>query len=327
MEVFDFRSFHPGDEQSIVDLFWQAGPHIRTVGFWRWTNQGNPFGVSIVELMESNGVIVGHYAIMPVVLSAGGRQVKAGFAIQAVIHPSFRNLKNLMCLTDRVWERCAQEGIELIYAFPNNNIWKVYLTLMDMRAICDFRSLELPFRDHPVELPRLKSPVKVERLASFNHDFDDLWAVSPIAITKKIAISRSTEFLNWRFFQNPLEHYIVYAATVNGEVRGYIVLKFYRVGDKFYGHIVDILTSNEGLLNVCRALLKAAFEFFSRSRVDVVSGWMCPNNPYNDILSSLGFASTGFITHFGYKPIREEIPQGLPEFENWYLTMADSDAF
>jgi len=253
--------------------------------------------------------------------------VKAGLAIQALIHPSFRNLKNLLHMTSRVWKRCAQEGIKLIYAFPNDNIWKVCLTLMDMRQICDFRSLELLFRGQPVSLPRLTLHIEVNRLTAFNQDFDDLWVESPIAVSKKISIARNSEFLNWRFFQHPLEHYIVYAATAKGKVHGYIVLKFYRRGDKLYGHIVDILTARDGLLDVSRGLLKVAFEFFTHSRVDIISGWMCPNNPYYDILVSLGFASTGFNTHFGYKSIRGEIPQELFQLKNWYLTMAVSDAF
>jgi len=327
MADLDFRPFHSGDEHRIIDLFWQAGPHIRTVGFWRWMNQGNPFGHSIIELVESSGMIIGHYAILPVILCAGDTRVKAGFAIQALIHPSFRNLKNLLQMTGRVWERCAQEGIEFIYAFPNDNIWKVCLTLMDMKPICDFRSLELPFRGQPVSLPRPTSKIDVSRLTSFTEDFDGLWAESPIAVTKKMSVARNSEFLNWRFFQHPLEHYIVYAATAKGKVRGYIVLKFYRRQDKLYGHIVDILTARDGLLDISRALLKIAFDFFTKSGVDIISGWMCPDNPYYELLASIGFTPTGFNTHFGYKSIIGEIPLEFLEPGNWYLTMADSDAF
>jgi len=327
MSGIDFRPFHPGDEQRIIDLFWQVGPHIRTVKFWRWINQENPFGHSIIELMESKGMIIGHYAILPVVLSAGNTQEKTGLAIQALIHPSFRNLKNLLQMTSRVWEHCAQEEIKFIYAFPNDNIWKVYLTLMDMRQICDFRNMELVFKDRPVSLPRPTIHLEVNRLAIFSQDFDDLWADSPIAMSKKISIARNSEFLNWRFLHHPLEHYIVYAATAKEKVHGYIVLKFYRRRDKLFGHIADILTARDGLLDISLALLKTAFEFFTHSKVDIISGWMCPGNPYYDILASLGFAPTGFNTHFGYKSIDGEIPLEFIELKNWYLTMADSDAF
>lgn len=322
-----YRSYREGDGLKIVDLFWQAGPHIRTVGFWNWINRRNPFGESIVEVAERNGKIIGHYAVMPVDLWIEGASVRAGFAIQAIVHTAFRNLKNLLHMADRLWERCAERGIQFVYAFPNDNIWKVNLVLMAWEPICDFKSLECPVDGLRTALEEAATGVEVRRIALFDDRFDDLWSDSPMARSRKVAIARNAEFLNWRFFEHPLQHYVVFVAETRGKPVGYIVLKFYRKGNKFYGHIVDILTVKHDAEFVAKALLREAFRFFEWARGDIISCWMCPSNPYHEVLGSLGFAPTGFNTHFGYRAISGGIPEEILLLENWYLTMAHSDAF
>ncbi len=323
-----YRSYQKGDELKIIDLFCQAIPQFRTTGFWNWINIENPFGNSIIEVTECDGKIIGHYGVMPLDLWIKGVPVKAGLAIQAVIHPAFRNFKNILRMTGRVWERCGQQGLEFVYAFPNENIWQINTAFMEWESIGDFRSWELPLgKNRKVVGMNSGDPIEVRRVASFTNRAHGIWDESPIRKCAKIALARTPDFLEWRFFEHPLQHYIVFIAENEGRDIGYIVLKLHRKEKCFYGHIVDVLTVEENAQSVFKALLEEAFKFFEWSKVDVVSCWMCPSNPYFEVLCSLGFGSKGFNTHFGYRRISGNIAEEIRRLENWYLTMADSDAF
>ncbi len=69
------------------------------------------------------------------------------------------------------------------------------------------------------------------------------------------------------------------------------------------------------------------FEFFKWAKVDKISTWCPPSNPYFHILHSIGFKANGFNTHFVLKPMRNDIPTDCFNNDNWFVTMADSDAF
>lgn len=327
MKEVVYRPFINGDESRIVDLFMQAGPHLRTVGFWNWFNQSNPFGKSIIEVAESEGQIVGHYAVMPVDLQVKGVSSRAGFAAQAMIHTAYRNLGHILDITERVWKRCQEAGIEFVYAFPNDNIWKVNLSLMGWEAIGDFKSWQLSLKDMEAALASPARDVKITRVSNFDERINGLWADSPIAESGKIIVVRNAKFLNWRIFQHPFHHYQVFQAEREGQIVGYLVLKLYRKESVSYGHLIDLLTLKPDSEPITRALLAEACLFFRWAEVDTVSCWMCLGNPYMDTLLSLGFASTGFNTHFGYKFIAENRIRPSLSLENWYLTMTDSDAF
>ena len=120
------REYKRGDEYRITDLFMASSPHLRTSGFFRWANLQSPFPKSISLVMEDkNGMIVGHYSIMKMRVMFNNKAYNAGFGAQLVIHPKFRDFQLMWKLLTAVWDRCGENRIDFIYAFPNMNIWPI----------------------------------------------------------------------------------------------------------------------------------------------------------------------------------------------------------
>ena len=319
------RSYRLGDERGIVDLATHVGPHLRTIDYWNWQNTKNPFGPAIIELAEENGSIVGHYAVNRFKVRQKDSVYEAGFASQAYIHRGKRDLKLLMGITKRIWKRCADEGLSFVYGFPNDNIWAIKKRLMNWRTIADFKSYEYLLSQHGKPGSLLKSAgkkdIKVGRLNSFGPGFDGFEPHDCLHIP------RTANFLNWRFFSNPLQHYLVFGAWVDEQPAGYVVLKLRRQAGRVLGHFVDLATSPANRDVAVSTLFNSAFDMFVWQGVDVISCWSFKTDPFHQMLVKAGFEQTGFTTHFGYRLTREAPLAALDNADNWYITMADSDAF
>ena len=326
MDEIVFRQCRLGDESRIVDLYVIGAPQKRTIGFWEWINKCGPFGQSIVEVGELDGKIVATYAVMPVQVQFKKELVKAGFGIQLFIHNEHRNINNTILIANRVYKRCEKEDFNFIYGFPNDYAFPLHSKVMGWEHVADFRCMEL-HTQKIVSDSEYDSDVKIERIDVFNEEIDKLWQQSSIANPAKNAVMRNSSFMNWKFFNNPLEHYIANVAKINGEIVGYMVLKLFRKGNVFCGHLVDFLSRKQNEKLIFQSLLHMAFKFFGWAKVDVISAWCFPSNTYFEMLYSIGFRPTGFNTHFTLKPIKKNCLDGLSKYDNWFITMADSDAF
>ncbi len=285
-----YRAYEKEDISGILALFKACGYNL-SVEYYNWINFDNPFGESIIHVAKDQDNIIGHYAVMPVDLDYNGETIRAGFAIQATIHPDHRNLENIIELTEAIWGRCKDKGIKFVYGFPNDRIWPICTNLMGFKPIGDFRAWELPIEDFRLDVNGINGNYKA---------------------TDKIRVKK-TDYRAWRFLNHPLNHYVL-------RMEDWVscILKLYDRDGKKYGHIIDFETLSFNFLEGVR-------KYFQKQLVDIISCWVMPG-PYANILQTCGFKQTGFMTHFGYRPI-SDVPEGIDKLENWHITMADSDAF
>ena len=322
-----FREANPADTPAIIDLFWQVSPSGRTVDYWKWLNERGPFGPAIVEVIELDNHIIGHYAVMPMTLNSGAQDVKAGFAMQVCTHRGHRGLPFLRPMCDRVWKRCAEAGMAVVYGFPNRHIWPIYKRMMQWEEVSKFKSLQYSLAEKGVPFIEAGDDFLVTRETAFPDETDALWDASPLSGGNVITVSRNAAYLNWRFCENPAQHYRILVAWKGSAVAGYAVIKFYHDGKRFVGHVADMLCRSEGHNAVARTLLSSAFDIFAWQQVDVVSCWFSPSHPLRPKFDELGFVEDGFETQLGCRPMMSDQPTGFTNDNDWILTMADSDAF
>ena len=321
-----FRPYDLNDEMKITDLFLQCSSHKRTTGFWQWINRNCPFGNSIVVVGEIDGRIIGTYAVMPNLLQIGANNYKTGFAIQLIVHLEYRSFRNTISLTKMVLNECKKVGMEFIFGFPNDTAFPLHIKAMGWNHLSDFNSMEIYSREITFDF-NFDQNIKIQRVNNFSKEINDVYLNSSPAILNKIQIIRNQSFLNWRFFDHPIEHYVTFVARIREKISGYIVLKIYYKDGTIYGHLVDFLTNKENDELIFQALLYQAIEFFKYSKVDIVSTWCPRTSPYFPILDLIGFKASGFNTHFVLKPIINDINTNFLNYDNWFLSMADSDAF
>lgn len=332
MEEFDLevfaREYRKGDEYGIVDLFRISSDHLRTKSFFKWANIKNPFSKSIsLVLQDSNESIIGHYALMIFRLVYKDEIFNAGFGSQLVIHPKFRNFKFMWKLLNVVWDSSKEKGLRFLYAFPNNNIWPVKNRLMGWELIKEFQPLEVDIRGKDV-ISGNNSELRFQRictLTNYKELINKIWDVSKDMYKDLIHIERSYDFVQWRFFQHPLEHYPFYLIkNQNGIIIGWIAFKFYRKNGILYGHIVDFVIPDEKLED---ALIRQAIKYFAWCGVDIISTWSSKiiKRKYEEV----GFRENGFVTNFGIRYLDEAWKErvDITDYTKWDLNMSYSDAF
>ena len=319
------RRYKPGDEISITELFLISSPrHLRTPVYWRWSNLKNPYGKSLSLVVEEDDKIIAHYSVMPLKMSVDGDvHVVGGFGQQAVVHPSFRNLKIIMDLTDKVWEKAAS-GFDFIYGFPNDSFWKISQMLMGWKKIGEFSAdiISVPTVIEVLEHNPFRRFI-VKRINRF-----------PLGINGwlnkdkkgKIYPLKSAELLNWRFFAHPLHYYFVFGAFDDKIMVGYMVLKIYWDKKQTIGHFIDfdVEDNNEEYL---LSLIRQASLFLMGCKIINIVFWN-GQPEYSDIFNQFNIKKCGFKTNFGIKFLnKQEKDKILLDISQWNFTMAFSDAF
>ncbi|MCH7561818.1 MAG: hypothetical protein IIC67_10730, partial [Thaumarchaeota archaeon] len=155
--------------------------------------------------------------------------------------------------------------------------------------------------------------------------FDDSFTVFFEKINNKlckIITPRTSKYLNWRFFEHPENKYHCYKITQNDHLVGYFVLKKYQ--NKC--HIVDYLTEdNEDFYN---GILKQAISFCNHNKLDKLTLWSNKTLDFHKYLQKNGFSEYPMENYFIIKTLSsaEEFKEIL-NYNNWYMTMSDSDVF
>lgn len=322
------RAYRKGDENQITDLFRISIDNPRTVNYWKWANLKNPFSKSISLVVEDcDKSIIGHYSVMVLKLICKDRSFSAGFGAQLVIHPRFRNFKLMWELLNNVWSISKENGLSFIYAFPNNNIWPLKNKMMGWRLIKEFNALELDLKNAKLNHKKT-SEIKFQRtgnLSQYKDVINNIWSKNSDKYKNLIHIERTYDFVNWRFFLHPLEHYPFYIVKDSSEnILGWIAFKFYRKNGVLYGHIMDFVMSER---NHERDLIKKAVKWFADRGADVVSVW--GNRFTRASYEEFGFKENGFLTNFGIKMMdnNTEGQKDAKNFNRWDLAMSYSDAF
>ncbi|MCR4321655.1 MAG: GNAT family N-acetyltransferase [Candidatus Brocadiaceae bacterium] len=326
MEETKIREYRKGDEHKITDLFRMSSDHLRTLNYWRWANLKNPFSQSISLVVEDKSRnIIGNYSVMGFRLIYKDKFFKAGFGSQLVIHPRFRNFKLMWQLLNAVWSRSQEEGISFIFAFPNNNIWPIKNKFMDWKLVREFQSLELDVKGTGMRFEQ-NFEIRLQRISNlypYRDMIERIWGNTNDR--KLIHLQKNYDFVNWRFFKHPVEHYPFYLVkNQNGIIIGWIALKFYKKKEILYGHIVDFIIADEKLK---KTLIMLAVEQLTISGVDIVSTWGSGSTKH--IYEEIGFREQGFTTNFGIKFFddKHEEQVDLTTYAKWDLAMSYSDAF
>ncbi len=323
VETIEYRAYHQGDEPAILQLMRESGyPHDER--FWRWINRECPHGQAIVELAILNDEVIGHYSVLPRLLSFRGIMVKAGLAIHAVVHPEHRGLAVLQHLMERILERCRQMGLPFIYAFPNEQIWLVYLKIFQWQPMGDLTALELSL-ESPISR-RDPQGIEFREGKRFERRHGELSAGG--GLEPHVRVAKDSEYLNWRYVSHPRAHYQLLEAHIKPQgLLGFLVLKLYEKQGRRYGHLIDMGLDPSAPAGLFRELVYQALLSFQARQVQVASCWIQEGTPLFDTLQEMGFQATGSTTPLGFRPIGpNRWTEGL-RWDRWHIMMGDSDAF
>ena len=113
---WSIRPYIDGDEERIFELYQAVYPEQeydmkRWMMNWRWMHKDNPAGVSKIWLAEHGSKIVGHSAIIPVVMKIGTEVITGFQSVDTMTHPDYRRQGIYETLAKNVYAEFEKEGV------------------------------------------------------------------------------------------------------------------------------------------------------------------------------------------------------------------------
>lgn len=339
-----YRPYKKGDEEQIIALFNEVfGSEFRQYrnpDQWVHDYIDNPLGPSVIYLaVDESARIVGHYALSRRVLEFKNRSIPAGLSLDTMVSPKYRGRGIFGKLARRAYSNAAENGIHLVYGFPNDNSKNYFFSKLKWQALPS-----LPFRAHPLK-PRSLFDGSLGQIANA------VWAPISNQILKAdpsessiretdfnqeipgtvpfFHCRRDSKFLNWRFADVADRTYLKYGYYNDNKLTGYIVGRAVEYGGLRGGAVVDLWPIN-GSPSVLRPLFNHLGRKFKEDGCDVIYSVLPEKTA-----STLGLGRMIQVparyqvktNWFGYRPLVEnQCPLSeLGRSECWAMTLADWD--
>lgn len=354
-EKWTVREYREGDEGGLIALHRQVFGSEADPEWWRWRYLNSPAGRAIMMLAESNGRIVGQYALAPVRMKMGNDECLACLSLDTMVHPDFRGAGMFTRLAEAAYAAAVARGIRLVYGFPNANShhgfvsklgWKdlhtgipLWVRPLNSKAVIGKR-----FGGNRViaalggcavgaAMALLCRPRKatgtccVREVRTFDERFDALW--KDVSGKSSIALIRDRAYLDWRYAHRPNVRYTILAAEREDRLLGYAVLRLMPKFGLHIGFIMELVVSPRERA-VSRDLLRAAFDRFGAEGADIVGCLMPPGQGDARLLKEMGFIRVPkrFLPQDMFWGVRSL--QGsdgyLTDPANWYISWGDHDS-
>jgi hypothetical protein len=198
-ERFTIRSFQPGDESQILDLFNRCFPHApRTLEHFRWKYRQNPFGNDRISLaFDAEGRLVGHYAGYPVRLTTGEIVHHIGDTMtDSSVRQVGRGPTSILGgVAGHFYETFCEGRVAFNFGFNTANIQK--LSTRYFRAV----------RVAPVAYQVWTRPAPIARWQRWarGYQIEVVRDVTPEynALCRGFMVRRDAQYLRWRYLQCP----------------------------------------------------------------------------------------------------------------------------
>jgi len=318
-ENLNIRPYIEGDEKEILELFSLSyGGRQMTLPYWLWRFRNNPSGQGVIELAWEGNLLVAHYAITSVYLYINGQDYLTGLSGTTMTHPSYRGCGLFPELARCTYKEMLDRRMPMVWGFPNTMSHRTFVCELGWQDICVIPVLRLQL-EHPCIASHLDNSYVCE-LPHVDERFDRFWR--KVKNDYDIIVRRDRDYIDWRYFSNPIEKYSLIAYMADEEILGYAVFKRYLNELQ----IVDILTGKDTVdagKNLIAFIIAKSIKLGANS----VSLWLNVTHPLHHALEKMGFRPEGPVMYLGGLLLNQTFDKSTYDFRRWYFTMGDSDVF
>jgi GNAT superfamily N-acetyltransferase len=344
-----FRSMEPTDRDLRLfhDCF-AANGSPRPLEMLRWQYLDAPAGPLLVDLALTPGPdarLAAIYAVFPVSMRADGRRVLGVQSLNTLTDEAYRGKGLFLRMANALYSRCAREGVELVYGFPNGNSAHGFFKRLDWNSLDPMPFMLRPLRsgyvlrklgagalanvlDMPLTFgraPRLRDGHELRTLSSVGPEFDAVW--NAFAEPIRFAVERDAAYWSWRL-RRPGENYECIGLFDRGRAVGLAVIGVTRAEDgQTVGKLMELMF-DPACDEAGNALADEALRRLKAKGCVVAWAWNFEHSPNRPALRHAGF--------FGIPSSRHpaELHAGaraftalsaLGERDKWYISMLDSD--
>lgn len=337
---FVLRSYRPGDETAIVDLFARCFHQHRSLEHWRWEYLDNPLGGPFVSLAcAPGGEPVAHYAGYPVRFRARGddspRQLPAFQIGDTMTLPAVRHVgrgpTSLLARTAlHFYEHHAAGNVAFDYGFNVGNIQKFSIRFLRAERVAPVAYRRLSgeplarLRKQPTPrrwLAGLLPGYRAQRCTTIDERWDELF--DRVADDYELLAERRAQNLGWRYLARPGFDYRLHAAFRGDRLVAWGV--FLRRD--------DVLRWGDALVDprhprALGAVLRSALGAPENDGVVAVEGWFPPRPAVLDeALAAIGFERRPEPQGLDLMCVPFTRPSAAEELRVAYYTLGDSDLF
>jgi hypothetical protein len=324
------RYFEPGDEPQIESLFKTVFKQEQSYAEWKWKFIHSPYQKKYIHLsFNSKNELVGQFAASVVPLNFLGRKEWATQSVDSAILPEYRSLglfvKSLLTSIDRMKE----EGISVIYGFPNRMSLPIVLFKIGCSFHFELKHYHLPISQEFLDYlyNQLISRSQHEsassliesgfRFADSKSRIDQLW--STIAPSEVCSFWKDFEYLNWRYLEHPHKRYQLTAFGNENALDALIVWQ--KKGDQAY--VSEFLVRNKDVTTGRFALV----EFLAHLKKEGVSHYVFPcggDRFQEQVHQDLQWSSSKEMC-FSTLSLKPGVRHLIDFPQNWTVVAGDSD--
>lgn len=334
---YAIRSYRPGDETQILDLFETSFLSRRPVEHWRWEYEANPHGRHAISMaFDGDGQLVAQYAGYPVPLWSADPAIdglcahQIGDTMTAVkVRNVGRGHTSLVARTAKHFfaTRCAKQ-VAFNYGFNTANIQKMSFAFIECLPVepVPFRRAQIAELTPISRASRLRKKLlrayTVSRATQVGPEFDRFF--QRCAPSYGLLVRRDARYLKWRYLDSPAWKYEIVTLRSAGRLVGWSV---FRRRD-------DVLVWGDALFSPGHAdaaglVLQHALDAPIGRGAKFIEGWF-PARPawWAREIDALGFTATQepndlsmICTPFLVEDTSERLARDL------YYTACDSDLY
>lgn len=311
----EIKKYNPGDEKHILELFKLAFGKEMTQEYWDWRFKKNPFDKDPkIHLMWDGDKLVGHYAVSPIEMFADTKVTKTALSMTTMTHPEYGGRGIFSQLADSLYNELKEEhGYAMVWGFPNNNSHYGFIKNLNWYDITD-----LPFLG--LDSGKLK---KTDAGDYQLHDgFSEQLSLLLNSSNKKIRINKTTDYLNWRYVDNPSAKYKI--LTLDGETQAAIVYKVFY--SETGANEVDIMEIN--FHNNLDLLLRLLNAILSEEKGSIVKFniWRSLFSEDYILFEKCNFVHQAALTYLGATSF-DDNKSIISDYRNWDIGFGYSDVF
>jgi hypothetical protein len=318
---------NPADIDEISD-FWSRNAYFKGIDqvrlrkhlLWKY----DPKHTQLWTVQKQGRTIGCCGRIKTVLLSDGKVLCKGAWGIDSLVEHGL-NKEDRRCIFLKVLRNVLLEGYrknepEIVLSFPNEVVRDTYLRIGCLAIPIFFKYSRAMSSGSPQKTDLGASDLRFSLIKRFDRRWDELW--KKFSRSYSLIVLREHGYLNWRYFKNLDNKYIVLLVKLKEEIKGYLVLREGKVLGKKAGHIVDFLVE-QGNNGFDRMLIGKAILFLSLRGCSVIDAHVS-HKRYEDIFVSLGFKKerTDFVVFSRFSRL---LKRTVERQSNWFFTSGDGD--
>lgn len=307
------RPVLPEDRQGLVLFFkevmdWPGFEHTGSVAdYWDWKYIRKPGRGSVGYAAWSGEKAVSHASASPVSLLIDRKAVGGGQLGDLYTRPEYRGNGLAERMMERVEERAAADGIELLYAFPSEigyrlvtkrGFWEAPLKFSQYQLITNpsmfFDQVSLgPLKKAAYRaMLALRSPARrsvpgmVKEVSLFPADIDQM--TERFEANFDLTLRHDRDYLDWRYTDPDGGRFRTLVATVDGQTAGCAIVRLYSDDGPRYMDIVDLMADLDRPA-VAQSLVAEAVRIAMVENIDGVQTWIPSDHPLVPFLVRAGF--------------------------------------